>query len=127
MKIIVNNKAEFDSIINQLKHEPDQKEINQAAINLSKGIKIKGWFSINFIIGFILFMVILAIKDGAFILYTKIHGAYLNKPTYLDISIYLVFIIDIVLFTGSILTAILLRRWSNWLILFVIPLLLLHY
>ena len=42
MKIIVNNKAEFDSIINQLKHEPDQKEINQAAINLSKGIKIKG-------------------------------------------------------------------------------------
>ena len=31
MKIIVNNKAEFDSIINQLKHEPDQKEINQAA------------------------------------------------------------------------------------------------
>ena len=84
MKIIVNNKAEFDSIINQLKHELDQKEINQAAINLSKGIKIKGWFSINFII-------------------------------------------DIVLFAGSILTAILLRRWSNWLILFVIPLLFLHY
>ena len=45
MKIIVNNKAEFDSIINQLKHELDQKEINQAAINLSKGIKIKGWFN----------------------------------------------------------------------------------
>lgn len=43
LKITVNNKAEFDSIINQLKHKPDQKEINQAAINLSKGIKIKGW------------------------------------------------------------------------------------
>ncbi len=113
MKIIVNNKAEFDSIINQLKQEPDQKEINQAAINLSKGIKIKGWFSINFIIGFILFMAILTIKDGAFILYTRIRGAYLNKPTYLDISIYLVFIIDIVLFVGSVLTAILMRGWFN--------------